>query len=268
MGRMIKNIIYISFAVIFVSAYLRYFEHKTLYFPTKEIEFTPEDAGLYYEDVYFDTNDGVRLNGWLIPSEGPGFTVLFCHGNGGNIGHRIDKIEILNRLGVDIFIFDYRGYGRSNGRPSEKGLYRDAEAAYDYLISEKNVPAGRIILYGESLGGAVAIELAARENIKALVTESTFSSTEDMAKVLYPFFPAFILTSKFNSIERIKNINVPKLIMHSRGDEIVPFGQSLKLFGLAPQPKKHVILKGSHNTSHYDSRDLYIAGIRDFLESL
>jgi len=265
---MIKNFIHILVLVVFILVYLRYFEHCSLYFPTKEIEFLPSDIGLPFEDVYLDTRDGVRINGWFIPREGSRWTILFSHGNGGNISHRIDKIEMLNKLGLSIFIFDYRGYGLSNGRSSEKGLYRDMEAAYDYLILIKKISPDEIILYGESLGGAVAVELAARKKVKALITESVFSSTKDMARDLYPFFPAFIITSKFNSASRIKDISIPKLIIHSRGDEIVPFNQSVKLFEISPEPKRHLILKGGHNTCYEDSRDLYLSGIREFLEVL
>ncbi|MBU4312796.1 MAG: alpha/beta hydrolase [Candidatus Omnitrophica bacterium] len=265
---MVKNVIYIIVAAVFVVAYFRYFEHKSLYFPMKEIEFMPSDVGLSYEDVYFNTDDGVRLNAWLVPAEDSRFTLLFCHGNGGNISHRIDKIEILNKLGLDIFIFDYRGYGKSEGRPSEKGFYRDMEAAYNYLISEKNVSPERMILYGESLGGAVAIDLAAKKTAKALITESTFSCTKDMVRVLFPVFPTFLISSNFDSATKIKKLTIPKLIIHSKNDDIVPFEHSLKLLKLSPEPKKHVVLMGNHNSAFLDSRDTYVSGIREFLRGL
>ena len=265
---MVKNVIYIIVAAVFVVAYFRYFEHRSLYFPMKEIEFMPSDVGLSYEDVYFNTDDGVRLNAWLVPAEDSRFTLLFCHGNGGNISHRIDKIEILNKLGLDIFIFDYRGYGKSEGRPSEKGFYRDIEAAYNYLISEKNVSPERMILYGESLGGAVAIDLAAKKTAKALIIEATFSCTKDMARGLYPVFPTFLISSKFDSAAKIKKLTLPKLIIHSKNDDIVPFDHSLKLLKLSPEPKKHVVLMGNHNSAFLDSRDAYVSGIREFLRGL
>ncbi|MBU0759413.1 MAG: alpha/beta hydrolase [Candidatus Omnitrophica bacterium] len=261
-----KNLVFIIIGIVFILAYLRYFEYRSLYFPTKDIEITPESAGLKYEDVYFMTRDNVKLNAWFVPSEGASFTLLFCHGNGGNINHRIEKISLLHSLGLNVFIFDYRGYGRSSGRPSEKGLYADAGAAYEYLTSQKKIPQDNIILYGESLGGAVAVDLASRKKTRALIIESTFTSTRDVAKVVYPFLPTFFISAGFDSTEKIKKIDIPKLIIHSRSDEIIPFNQSERLFKLAAQPKAHLKLVGGHNTCHVDSRDTYITGIGNFLK--
>lgn len=265
---MIKNIISIFIAIIFIFVYIRYFEYKSLYFPTEDIEFTPAILNLNYEDIYFAADDGVKLNAWLIPAKDSKYTLLFCHGNGGNISHRIEKILMLNELGLSVFIFDYRGYGNSRGRPFERGLYRDAQAAYDYLVSERKVSPEEIILYGESLGGAVAIDLAGKRRAKALITEATLSSAKDVARVVYPFFPAFLISSNFDSVKKIKEITIPKLIIHSQNDEIIPFEQSLRLIKASPEPKKHLVLIGSHNTCYVDSKDLYISGIRDFLKAL
>jgi fermentation-respiration switch protein FrsA (DUF1100 family) len=265
---MIKHIIFIAIILIFLLGYFRYFEHRSLYFPTKEIETLPNNIDLSYEDVYLKTDDGMRLNAWLVPAKHSRYTVLFCHGNGGNISHRIEKIEILNRLGLDVFIFDYRGYGRSSGRPSENGLHKDVRAVYNYLVSERKVSPDSIILYGESLGGAVAIDLARTESVKALITEATFSSTKDVSRTIYPFLPTFLISSRFDSARKIKDVNIPKLIIHSKNDEIIPFGQSIKLFEVSPEPKKHLVLIGSHNTCFLDSKDLYVSGINDFLKDL
>ncbi len=265
---MVKNIIYITFAVIFILGYLRYFEHKSLYFPDREIEIFPSEVGLQYEDVYLSTKDGVKLNAWFIPSKGSRYTLLFSHGNAGNISHRIEKILILKSLDFNIFIFDYRGYGKSGGRPSEKGLYRDIEASYDYLISKKRISPDSIILYGESLGGAVAIDLALREKVKAIITESTFTSTADVAKTVYPLFPTYFISSRFDSLKKIKDIEIPKLIMHSKNDDIIPFSHSLRLYNNAPEPKKHIELKGDHNNSYMDSKDRFVSGLREFIDSL
>ena len=265
---MFKNVIYILIAIIFVFVYFRYIERRSLYVPMKDIEFIPSEVGLSYEDIYLDTDDGVRLNAWLIPAKDSRFTLLFFHGNAGNISHRIEKSLVLNKLGLDVFIVDYRGYGRSSGRPSERGLYKDAQSVYNYLVSEKNVSPERIILYGESLGGAVAIDLASKSNIKALITECAFSSTYDVAKTIYPFLPRIFISSKFDSTSKIENIHVPKLIIHSQNDEIIPFGQSVKLLEASSEPKRHLVLKGSHNTCFLDSKELYVSGIRRFLEDL
>ena len=265
---MIKNFTYIFILIVFVIVYLRYFEHRALYFPTKEIEFTPEIINLSYEDIYFSTEDSIKLNAWFVPARDSRFTLLFCHGNGGNICHRIEKIKTLNALGLDVFIFDYRGYGKSDGRMSERGFYRDVSAAYEYLISERKISPDRIVLYGESLGGAVAIDLAARTHVRALITESTFSSTKDAAREIFPYFPVFLISSKFDSLDKIKNIKAPKLIIHSQNDEIIPFVQSEKLFNAAPEPKKRLILIGPHNSCYIDSEERYIAGIEEFLNSI
>lgn len=260
--------IFIIITLVFLLAYIRYFEYRSLYFPMKEIELTPLDLGLDYEDIYFKTEDRVRINAWLVPSKDSRFTLLFSHGNGGNISHRVEKIAMLNQLGLDVLIFDYRGYGRSGGRPSEKGFYRDMKAAYAYLLTEKNLPADRIITYGESLGGHVALELASKSKVRAVITESTFTSSPDMARALYPIFPAFLIWEKYDSMSSIKDIKVPKLIIHSKNDDIVPFSLSLKLFDAAPEPKKHLILLGSHNSLCMDSKDKYLGGIKAFLEDL
>lgn len=265
---MARSVVFIVIVAIFLLGYLRYFEHKSIYFPDREIELVPDSAGLSYEDIYLDTDDGVKLNAWFIPAEGSRYTILFLHGNAGNISHRMEKILTLNSMGLDIFILDYRGYGRSKGRPSEEGLYIDAQAAYDYLISRKDISSERIIIYGESLGGAVAIDLALQRKVKAIITESTFSSIEDITKTVYPLLPSFLIASKFDSLKKIKDIKIPKFIMHSKDDNIIPFGQSLKLYNDAPEPKKHFELKGGHNTCHLESRELYISGIREFIDTL
>ncbi|MBU1853623.1 MAG: alpha/beta hydrolase [Candidatus Omnitrophica bacterium] len=234
----------------------------------KDIELVPSEMGLHYDDIYVDTDDGIRLNAWFIPREDAKFTLLFCHGNAGNISHRIEKALILNKLGLNIFMFDYRGYGRSTGRPSEPGFYKDAQTAYNFLVSEKKISPHNIILYGESLGGAVAIDLAGKKDVKALITECTFSSVKDVSRAVYPILPTFFIFSKFDSISKIKDINIPKLIIHSQNDEIIPFSQSVKLFKISPEPKRHLVLKGSHNTCFLDAKDLYVSGIRDFLNDL
>ncbi|MFH1853721.1 MAG: alpha/beta hydrolase [Candidatus Omnitrophota bacterium] len=264
---MIKNIVYTVVIGFLLLAYFRYFEYRSLYFPEKDIESTPEFLGLRYEDIYFKAQDGTQLNAWFIPKEAPRFTILFCHGNGGNISHRIEKIALLNALNLNVFIFDYRGYGRSSGRPSEKGFYDDAGAAYNYLVSEKNIPPEKIVLYGESLGGAVAIDIAAKKTAGALIAESAFTSTKDMARVVYPFFPTFFISSKFDSAKKIQRVYMPKLIIYSQADEIVPFSQSERLFKLAPEPKERLRLLGGHNTCCEDSKDLYISGIDSFLKN-
>lgn len=247
---------------------VRYIESHSIFFPMRKVELAPGLLGLTYEEIYFNTSDNKRLNGWFIPVENARSTVIFCHGNAGNLSHRLEKIMILHSLGVNVFIFDYRGYGKSEGFPSESGFYKDADAAFDYLVKERKEPQGRIILYGESIGGAVAIDLAGRIKPKALITEETFSSIKDMITISIPFIPYFFLSSRFDSVSKIKKLTCPKLIIHSVNDEVIPFSMGQKLFGAAIPPKEFLEIKGSHNTAFLDSKEQFRQGIKSFLDGL
>ncbi len=263
-----KSFLLVVFYVVLFLVAVRYIESRSIYFPMKGLELTPQSAGLAYEDVYFKTSDGIRLNGWFIASPQARFTAVFCHGNAGNIGHRLEKISIVRDLGLNIFIFDYRGYGKSQGRPSEKGLYKDVRAAYDYLVSARKVPKDTIILYGESIGGAVAIDLAHKVPVRALITEETFSSIKDMSGIAYPFIPYFIFSTRFDSVSKIKDVKCPTLIIHSVDDEIVPYNLGRKLYYAARLPKKFLEIRGGHNTAFLDSEKQFREGIKAFLDSL
>lgn len=246
---------------------LRYKEKQSIYFPEKAIAATPSYLGLPFEDVYFKTADGVELNGWFIPANPASATLLFAHGNAGNISHRLEKIILFNKLGLNIFIFDYRGYGRSKGSPDEQGLYLDGKAAYDYLVLQKEIPAENILLYGESIGGAVVIDLATKVSVKAIITEGTFTCAKDMIKVIYPFVPPAVFVSRFDSIDKIKNITAPKLIIHSINDEMIPFSLAEKLFQAAVPPKQFLKIKGGHNSAFLDSEEIFLSGVKEFLSS-
>ena len=263
-----KLIITIIVVLILLFFFIRFIEQRSLYFPFKTIEATPKAIGLNYEDVTITTGDGIYLNGWFIPSDRPRATILLSHGNGGNISHRLEKITILHELDFDILIYDYRGYGRSTGRPSEEGLYRDAQAVYDYLVNEKRVLPEKIIAYGESLGGAVSIDLAGNHEVGGLIIESGFTSIHDMAKSVHLYVPGFFLKTRFDSLKKIKEITVSKLIMHSPEDEIVPFKQGKQLFENAPGPKVFVELQGGHNDGFLVSGEAYIKGIDDFISPI
>jgi fermentation-respiration switch protein FrsA (DUF1100 family) len=229
---------------------------------------TPEDIGLYYEDVFFDTEDGEHINAWFVPGTAGAPTILFCHGNAGNIGDRLEKISALHSLGLNIFIFDYRGYGASSGRPSEKGVYSDALAAFDYLQGREDINNKKIIAYGVSLGGAVAVDLASKRPVAALILDSTFSSGADMGKIIAPFVPSIFFSVKFASIEKIKDVLVPKLFFHSLQDEMVPYELGKKLFSQAPEPKSFVTVEGLHNDVFASSRMNYLQNVDDFLKNL
>ena len=267
MGKVLYWILFLSFVSLVSLIYLRYIERRTLFYPQRTIELLPGEIGLDFEDVFFKTADGLQLNGWFIPTKEAQYTVLFCHGNAGNIGGRLDKLAFFNKLGCNVFIFDYRGYGRSAGIPSEKGLYLDAQAAYDYLLS-RQISSGKIIGYGESLGSAIIIDLASKNKIRALIAESAFSSAKEMARLVYPFIPYWLFSSRLDSAAKIKSITVPKLIIHSLDDEIVPYALAQKLYSVSAEPKEFLKVRGGHNSCFYDSEKLFRERISDFLHRL
>jgi len=263
-----KFVLQLIVLVIVILLSVRYIERRSIYFPMREITANPQSAGLPYEEVYFETSDKKRLNAWFIAHDKAKSTLIFCHGNAGNISHRLEKIAMFYNLGVNVFIFDYRGYGKSQGAPSESGLYADAKAAYDYLIRERRVAKEGIILYGESIGGIVAIDLAQNKDLGALITEEAFTSVKDMSAIAYPFFPYFIFSSRFDALSKIKNVRCPKLIIHSIDDEIVPFRLGEKLFAAAKSPKEFLQIRGGHNSAFLESEEQFKEGIKSFLSNL
>jgi len=265
---MLKSVILIFLFIIFIFLLIRYIELKSIFYPTREIVINPKHIDLNFDDIFFMTKDNVLLNGWFIPHKDAKTTIIFCHGNAGNISHRLEKIAIFYHLGFNTFIFDYRGFGKSKGHPTERGIYLDAQAAYDYVLSRKDVDKERIIGFGSSLGGAFAIDLATKRKLAALVVDSSFTNTKDMAKVVYPFIPTFVYTTKFDNINKVKKLNIPKLFIHSINDEIVPFGLGQKLFDAAGQPKEFLRITGGHNTGFIESRHLILEKLRSFLQKL
>jgi hypothetical protein len=241
-------------------------QSRFIYFPDSVLSATPAELGLKYRDIDFTGADRVKLHGWLIPAEQTRGTILFFHGNAGNISHRLETIDIFHRLGYTTFIFDYRGYGKSEGAPSEAGTYLDAEAAWDYLVSREKIPPEEIIIFGRSLGGAIAAQLAARVSARACVLESAFSSARDMAADMYPLFPARLLCRfDYNTEEAVKKISCPLLIIHSPEDDIVPFSHGRKIFAAAGEPKSFLQINGNHNSGFLLSGRQYETGLADFL---
>ncbi len=232
------------------------------------IDLTPDAINLSFEDVYIETEDRIKINGWFILFDNAKYTVLFLHGNAGNISHRLEKIQIFHDLGLNLFIIDYRGYGRSQGRPSENGIYLDAKAAYDYLLNQRKIKPEQIILYGESLGTACAINLASQVKIGGLITEGAFSKAKDMARHIFPLLPSFLFANKFDNLTKIKKVKAAKLFLHSRNDEIVPFKFSEKLYDAAAEPKFLREIRGGHNTAFLDSAPLYSSLIAEFIKIL
>ena len=241
--------ILIIVAVIMAGLFVlvRYLESTGVFFPSRDLGLSPSVMGLPWDDAYFKTKDNVTLNGWFFKNPHASSTIIFAHGNAGNMSDRLFKIKFFYDLGLNVFIFDYRGYGKSEGKPSEAGIYLDAQGAYDYLQSQGRVNMKNIILYGASIGGAVAIDLATRRNAALLVVESSITNAQDMVKIFYPFVPSFFLSLKFDSINKVRALKVPKLFIHSPDDEVVPYWVGQKLFEAAAQPKEFLKIHGGHN---------------------
>ena len=262
---MIILVIISVFFLLSVSLYYR--QESMLFFPEREIRHTPGDIGLEYEEADFRTKDGVAINGWYIPAEQGRGVVLFCHGNAGNISDRLDSIKIFHDLGLAVMIFDYRGYGKSAGTISEEGTYLDAEAAWEYLINKKGELPGEIIVFGRSLGGAIAAETALRKKSACLILESTFLSVPAIAGKYYPWLPVGLIAKyRYKTDEKIAAIKIPKLIIHSRADEIIPFEHGRLLYDTAAEPKQFLEIRGGHNDGFLMSGDVYREGLRSFLE--
>ncbi len=264
-----KILFYLIAGFVLLIVYVRFLESVSLFYPSRKIQVTPKEAGVAFEDIYFSTADHVRLNGWLVKrADRPevAATVLFFHGNAGNIGDRVEKVVNFRDLGLNVFIIDYRGYGKSQGRPTEQGMYADAKAAYDYLQSRPDIAKNRIVVYGASMGGVAAVDLASKYPVAALIADSTFTSAADMAKKIAPFVPSFMLAVKLDSASKIKKVTVPKLFIHSPQDGTVPFRFGKALFDLAPEPKEFLQITGSHNEGYALSEQIFLPGIESFLD--
>ena len=241
-----------------------------VYFPETEIVATPVYLGVPYENVFLETEDGLTLHGWYIP--GPGdVTWLWFHGNGGNISHRLDEAALFRHaLGINQLLFDYRGYGRSEGKPSESGAYRDSRAALDYLHSRRDVDRDRIVYFGRSLGTAVAVELATVYEPLGLVLVAPFTSVSDMARISFPLLPLHLLVKgRYDSLERIGRIKRPLLIVHGDSDQTIPIEQGWRLFQAANEPKEFLTLPGTdHNDTYIAGGQLYWDAMKKFLNSV
>lgn len=231
-----------------VCAIMFFSQASYFYFPEKGIQATPDAFGMPFEDVRLETPDGESLGAWWIPADEVRGALVLCHGNAGNISNRLDKIDFFRRLGLSVLAFDYRGYGTSTGKPSERGTYLDAGAAVRFVHAVKGFPFEQIVLYGESLGGAVAVEAATHGVPAGLIVESSFSSAVAMAEHYYPWLPARLLVRiKYDSLSKVSRIGCPKLFMHSAQDDVVPYKVGRALFEAAAEPKTFVLLQGGHN---------------------
>ncbi|HSA30278.1 MAG TPA: alpha/beta hydrolase [Candidatus Omnitrophota bacterium] len=266
---MLKAVLLIVVAFFSLFGYVRMTERRTVFLPSIMVDAFPSDAGLEFEDIFFETEDKVKLNGWLVKaSQHPerAATLIFFHGNAGNISDRIERLKILHRIGINVFVIDYRGYGKSEGAPSEQGIYLDAQAAFDHIKARPDIRQDRIIAYGVSLGGAAAADLATKRHVNGLILESTFTSAPDMAKKILPIAPRFMVKTRMDTLSKIKRVTVPKLIIHSPFDELVPYKMALRLYDAAPAPKELLKISGTHNEGYSDSMETFEGGVRVFLK--
>lgn len=264
------NVILIAagiYAVLLLTVYLN--QSSLLYLPgmpSRELTASPRDIGLIHEDVRLLTDDGVDLHGWYIPTERARGTLLFFHGNAGNISHRLESLQMFHQLGLNVLIFDYRGYGQSQGQPGERGTQLDALAAWHHLVDIRGESPDRIVLFGRSLGGALAAWLAARVQPGALILESAFISVPELAAELYWWLPARWLSRlQYNTRNYLAEVHCPVQVIHSREDEIIPYRHGQSLYEAAHPPRTFLELRGDHNTGFIVSGDNYVRGLETFL---
>ena len=251
-----------------------FLEKSLIYYPDKYLEATPQDYDLAFEEVFFPTSDGMEIHGWWIPAKAGGAgrpVILWMHGNAGNISHRLHNARLLHdRLDVNLFLFDYREYGLSQGEVSEEGTYADAEGALAYLMGRPGLDTSRLIYFGRSIGAAVAVELATRRAPAGLILESPMTSIPAMARAIVPWPPVGpLLSTKYDSLAKIGQLRVPLLVLHGTADEIVPFVQGRKLFEAAGEPKRFYAIEGArHNDTYFVGGEPYLRAWEAFLESL
>lgn len=248
-----------------LSLYLYLYQENYVYFPDRQVKTTPDSIGLSYETLKIPTEDGETLDGWYIPAPAARATLLLFHGNAGNIGQRLDLIEIFHGLGLNVLIFDYRGYGASSGAPSEAGTYRDAAAAWRYLTETRHIPAAAIFLYGESLGGAIAAHLAQHHPARGLVLYAAFTGIAEMGDEYYPYLPTRLITRiRYDTRAALGAVSSPVLLLHSRDDEITPYRMAEALLAAAPQPKRLIELSGGHNDAPFTDREKFVKALDAF----
>lgn len=251
----------VVFAWIFQSGLL-YLRHV----PGRQLNATPAAVGLEFEEVHLQASDGVAIHGWYVPASESRGVLLFFHGNAGNISHRLDSILLFHELRLDVLIIDYRGYGQSQGSPSEAGTGRDARAAWRYLADTRGVSPSRIVVFGRSLGAAVAAELARDHQPGAVVLESAFTSVPAVAQEAYWYLPARWLSRfEYSTVIYVREISAPLLVIHSEDDEIIPYHHGRAVFEAANEPKDLLTLRGGHNTGFLLSEMEYRNGIDRFL---
>jgi fermentation-respiration switch protein FrsA (DUF1100 family) len=267
----LKTIAVVLCAYVVLVAVVWLIQDRLIYLPQmgREIATTPAARGVPYDDFTISTDDGEKLNVWWVPAASPRGAVLLFHGNAGNISHRVDYALMFRSLGYSTLLVDYRGYGRSSGKPSEEGTYRDADAAWRWLTQTRGIPEKNIVLFGESLGGGVASWLAARHGARALVLASTFTSAVDLGAEIYGFLPVRLVSRfRYPTLDRLREVRSPVLVLHSLDDDIIPYAHGRRLYEAAREPKAFVELSGGHNSGFVFTRPEWVKAVGDFLESV
>lgn len=272
-GRLIWKIFRVAVLSYIGLVVLLYFlQSKLVYHPTAELEAAPGDVGLSYKDVRLAAPDGSKLHGWYVPADNATAAVLFCHGNAGNISHRLQTLSQWNRLGASVLIFDYRGYGQSEGKCCEQGTYEDAAAAWQYLVDQCGFSPRQIIIHGRSLGGSVAANLAADlddgRKPAGLIVESSLTSAADLGAEKFFFLPVrWLCRFGYDTVTAVGRAGCPVLVIHSREDDLIPFRHGRKIFDAASNPKRFVEISGGHNNGPWVSQPKYGRALEKFLET-
>jgi fermentation-respiration switch protein FrsA (DUF1100 family) len=268
----ITLLLLLAAALLLLTALMLAFERQLVYFPYRAHELQPAALGLRHEEVRLVAEDRVGLHAFMLPLQGARRTILVFNGNAGNISYRLPRaLEIQRRLGASVMLFDYRGYGKSEGRPDEQGTYKDARAAYRYLVGTRGLPPENLVLLGESLGAAVAVQLALEQPAAGVILESPFASIPEMARAVYPFLPPVgpLIRTRYDTLSKVKRLRRPLLVVHGEHDEIVPLSQGRRVFQAASEPKRFYVIRGARHNDTYDTGgDAYWGVLREFLESL
>ena len=264
--RIMNLLLTILLVLVAFGLLLRWREPHLIYYPQRTPFTTPPGI----TDLNLTASDGVQIHGWFIPAIlAPAPTVLLFHGNAGNLSHRVEKIALLRAAGAAVCMIDYRGYGRSTGTPSEAGTYRDARAAYDYLITTRELASRDIVLYGESLGSAVAVELATQVPVGGVMIEEAFTSIPEVGQKMFPMLPVgWLVRNRYDTIHKMGRLQAPLLIFHSRQDELFPYQYAERLLAAAPEPKRLVELHGGHNDAFWQSQVVYRSALQQFFAGL
>ncbi len=267
--KMVNGIVSVLLILLLLNVWMYFQQPAMTFYPYRQLYQTPSDWGLAYEDVFLTTPDETRLHGWYLPREGSQRALLFMHGNGGNISHRRDSLAIFHRLGFNVFIFDYRGYGRSEGVPGEQGLYEDAATAWQYLVDQRGFARDDIVLFGRSLGSTIAAKLAAEVGPAGLILESSITSARGFAQAVLPLLSRMVVMRyRFDTAAYVRRVTCPVLVAHSPDDDIIPFQLGEAVYAAANQPKTFLTMQGDHNSGFLQSQPGYEQGLREFMSGL